>query len=106
MTTTAPAPTPTSYRTTELELAAFLKARGHRLLGAKMSGRFVGFDFDPAAISDVGNYFAGAETSARELFEAHRSLRALIQSVREHATQTNQIGTENTSNEQQSLPRR
>ena len=80
------------YKTTELELASFLKARGHRLASAKLDGRLVSFEFDPAASDDAANYFSGAETSARELFEAHRSLRALIQQVREHSTQ---IGSEN-----------
>jgi len=88
------------YKTTELELASFLKARGHRLTGAKMDGRFVSFEFDPAASADADNYFTGAEISARDLFEAHRSLRALIQQVREHSAQ--KIGSEHTSNEQQS----
>ena|SRR2546427_5781840 len=79
------------YKTTELELAAFLKARGHRLASAKLDSKFVSFEFESAAADDAANYFSGAETSARELFEAHRSLRALIQQVREHSTQ---IGTE------------
>jgi hypothetical protein len=35
----------TPYRTTELELAAFLKARGHRLLSAKQNGKMVTFEF-------------------------------------------------------------
>ena len=94
MTTT---PTQQPYKTAELELAAFLKSRGHRLISAKMAGRFVSFEFEPDAAGDADNYFSGAETSARELFEAHRSLRALIQQVREHSTQ---IGPENKSNEQ------
>jgi len=85
------------YRTTELELASFLKARGHRLSDARMDGRFVLFEFDPAASADADNYFTGVQTSARDLFEAHRSLRALIQQVREHSSQ--KIGPENTSNE-------
>ncbi len=73
-----------SYTTVELELAAFLKAAGHKLLGARPSGRLVEFAFDASAESAVEQYFAGAQLSARELFEAHRSLRALIQQVREH----------------------
>jgi hypothetical protein len=85
------------YRTTELELAAFLKARGRRLLSAKQTGKMVTFEFTPDAVDDVDNYFSGAESSARELFEAHRSLRALIQQVREHSSQ--KIGSEHTSNE-------
>lgn len=85
-----------SYKTAELELASFLKARGRRLLSAKMTGKFVTFEFEPDAAGDAEKYFSGAETSARELFEAHRSLRALIQQVREHSSQ---IGTEHNSNE-------
>jgi hypothetical protein len=100
--TTTPALQP--YRTTELELASFLKARGHRLTTAKMDGRFVSFEFDPAASADAENYFTGAETSARDLFQAHRALRALIQQVREHSSQQN--GTEPTRHEQHTrLPR-
>ena len=92
-----------SYKTTELELASFLKARGHRLTAAKMDGRFVSFEFDPAASADADNYFTGAEISARDLFEAHRSLRALIQQVREHSSQ--KIGTETTLHEHHANPR-
>jgi hypothetical protein len=80
-----------SYKTSELEIASFLKARGHRLTAARMDGRLVQFEFESAASSDVSGYFSGAQTPARELFEAHRSLRALIQQVREHSQQ---IGTE------------
>jgi hypothetical protein len=86
-----------AYRTSELEIASFLKARGHRLTAARLDGRFVVFEFDPAASTDVPTYFSCAETPARELFEAHRSLRAMIQQVREHASQKN--GTENTQHE-------
>ena len=81
-----------SYKTTELELAAFLKARGHRLASARLDGRVVSFEFNGEAASDVESYFAGAEVPARDLFEAHRGLRALIQQVREHEAQRN--GTE------------
>jgi len=93
------------YRTGELELAAFLKSRGHKLLAAKMTGRFVSFEFIATAAEDVDSYFGGAETSARELFEAHRSLRALIQQVREHASQIKN-GSDHTSNDHFSSPRR
>jgi|SRR5690348_10965879 len=83
------------YRTSELELASFLRARGHRLIAAKLDGRLVYFEFDSAASEDADMYFAGTEVSARELFEAHRSLRALIQQVREHSQQ---IGSEKKTN--------
>jgi hypothetical protein len=81
----------TQYKTTELELASFLKARGQRLLRTQLKGRLVEFYFPASAESAIEDYFAGAQLSARELFEAHRSLRALIQQVREHQSQ---IGTE------------
>jgi hypothetical protein len=73
-----------SYRTTELEVASFLKARGHRLLGASPTGRLVEFDFEPTAAGDVDSYIAGEAIPARDLFEAHRSLRAIIQQVKQH----------------------
>lgn len=81
----------TEYKTTELELASFLKAQGHKLLRAQLKNRLVEFSFPALAESAVEDYFAGAQLAARELFEAHRSLRALIQQVREHQSQ---IGTE------------
>jgi len=82
-----------AYKTSELEVASFLKARGHRLVFAKLEGRVVSFEFNGDAASDVESYFSGAEVAARDLFEAHRSLRALIQQVREHEAQC-QIGSE------------
>ena len=85
------------YHTTELEIAAFLKARGHRLTAARLDGRFVVFEFDPAATADVPTYFSGAETPARELFEAHRSLWAMIQQIKEHKISRNR--SENPTNE-------
>lgn len=75
------------YKTAELEVAAFLRARGHRLVSARLDGKVVAFEFNGDAASDVESYFAGAEVAARDLFEAHRSLRALIQQVREHEAQ-------------------
>jgi hypothetical protein len=77
----------TQYKTTELELASFLKAQGHKLLRAQLKNRLVEFYFPASAESAVEDYFAGAQLSARELFEAHRSLRALIQQVKSHNTQ-------------------
>lgn len=79
----------TSYRTTELEVAAFLKAKGHRLQAAEPQGRMVAFLFAPGADRDVDAYIGGEAVPARELFEAHRSLRALIQQVKENALQRN-----------------
>lgn len=78
------------YKTNELEIASFLKAAGHQLLGTELRGRLVEFSFDASAERGVESYFAGAQLAARDLFQAHRSLRALIQQVKSH---TNQIGT-------------
>jgi hypothetical protein len=76
-----------TYKTSELELASFLKTRGHKLVGAKPLGRIVEFAFNGDAADDLDAYIGGAEVSARELFEAHRSLRALIQQVKENQSQ-------------------
>ena len=82
------------YETSELELAAFLKARGHHLLSAKpVPGKgYVNFTFaDNGTCEDAQCYFEGAEISARELFTEHRGLRALIRKVKEYNAQ---IGSE------------
>jgi hypothetical protein len=76
-----------TYKTSELELASFLKTRGHKLMGARPLGRIVEFTFDGNAAGDLDAYIGVAEVSARELFEAHRSLRALIQQVKENQSQ-------------------
>jgi len=83
------------YKTNELELASFLKARGHEFLNAQLRGKLVEFHFDASAESAAEDYFAGAKLCARELFEAHRSLRTLIQQLKEHNAQ---IGTEKYGN--------
>ena len=75
-----------SYQTTELELASFLRALGKPLLSIRPEGRLVSFvfDCDPAEIEP---YFAGVAIPARDLFEAHRHLRTLIQQVKQHSNQ-------------------
>jgi hypothetical protein len=77
--------TTTVYRTAELELASFLKARGHKLLSLQPRGQIVEFTFPAEAAAEVEAYFAGLECPARDLFEAHRSLRALISLVKDHS---------------------
>jgi hypothetical protein len=77
-----------TYPTTELEVAAYLKARGHQVQEAIPQGRIVTFLFDDSVVPDVDAYFGGAHVSARDLFEAHRCLRALIQQVKEHKNYT------------------
>ena len=81
-----PTPHPT-YHTAELELAAFIKASGYPLCGAKLRGRLVEFIFNADAAEAAERYFAGAQLPCRDLFQVHRSLRALIQQVREHEAQ-------------------
>jgi hypothetical protein len=82
-----------NYRTTEIELAAYLKARGHRLLAANQEGRLVTFTFESGASAEADGYFLGSQVPARELFEAYRHLRVLIQQLRQHVT--HRIGEEN-----------
>jgi hypothetical protein len=84
------------YNTTELEIASFLKARGHKLLGAARQGYLVEFHFPDEAGEDVPRYIAGAEMPARDLFEAHRSLRALIAQVKQHNGAQRSYGHERT----------
>ena len=43
----------TTYKTSELELASFLKTRGHKLVAAKPQGRIVEFAFDGNAAGDL-----------------------------------------------------
>jgi hypothetical protein len=79
---------PTAYITTELELASFLRASGQYLLCALPRGRLIEFHFPREALEQVDAYFSGAQLPARDLFEAHRSLRALIQQVKERQNQS------------------
>ena len=76
------------YLTDNLELAAYLLSRGHRLIGAAPRGnRIVTFTFDGAAAvaEDVSRFFAGDAVPATRLFEHYRTLRAMIVSVRNAA---------------------
>ena len=76
------------YKTTELEVAAYLKSRGHKVIDARLDGRFVTFTFDEDAAREVTQYFCGALVCAQSLFESHRALRALIKQVKDHNEQT------------------
>jgi hypothetical protein len=84
--------TPNEYVTTELEIASFLKAAGQMLTSTLPRGRLVEFHFPQEALEHVDAYFSGAQLPARDLFEAHRSLRALIQQVKERQTQADRNG--------------
>ena len=75
------------FRTQNLELAAYLMARRHRLVGAIPSGRLVVFEFEPSAVADVSNFFSGSiPLPPITLFEHHRTLRSLIATVRNART--------------------
>jgi hypothetical protein len=79
-----------SYRTDNLELSAYLLARGHRLIGADPSGSLVTFVFESRAAEDVANFFAGTTPAGAgaapippiKLFEHHRTLRSMISTIR------------------------
>jgi hypothetical protein len=80
--------TPDTYRTDNLELASYLLARGHRLIGADPSAPLVAFVFEPGAVGDVANFFSGTTPPGTtpippvKLFEHHRTLRSMIATMR------------------------
>jgi len=90
-----------NYATTELEIAAFLRARGHDLVQARFLGRLVQFEFGPTAEPDVLAYIGGAQMAARDLFEAHRHLRTLVKQIKQHHYQNRTDTHENTSSTRQ-----
>ncbi len=71
-----------TYTTTDLELAAFLLARGSALLDSSRENNKTRFTLD-ACYDDALAYFRGEDSvSARALFSAWRSLRTLIEEQR------------------------
>jgi hypothetical protein len=79
---------PDTYCTDNLELASYLLARGHRLIGADPSCPLVAFVFEPRAAEDVANFFSGTTPAGTapippvKLFEHHRTLRSMIATIR------------------------
>lgn len=73
-------PHQTPFQTENLELSSFLLLRGHKLIGATpISAKIVSFEFEPAAVSDIANFYNGSIlVPPNKLFEAHRTLRSLI----------------------------
>ena len=67
--------TPTdTFRTESLELASYLLARGHRLIGTDRDDRLVIFVFHGDAVSDTASFFdASVALPPIKIFEAHRS---------------------------------
>ena len=68
------------YRTTDLNLAAFLVARGHGLLRVTpMPGSHQrAFCFAPGTKSEADEYYQGAQVGARTFANALRDLKARI----------------------------
>ena len=87
-----------TYRTDNLELAAYLLARGHRLIGADQTGQLVAFVFEPGAAEDVANFFSGttpigaAPIPPVKLFEHHRTLRSMIATMRGTSPRRRRVG--------------
>lgn len=78
-----------TFHTENLELAAYLLARGHRLVGAIPQSRLVVFEFAASAHADVANFFSGTiSLPPITLFEHHRTLRSLIATVRNSRTRS------------------
>jgi hypothetical protein len=85
-------PAPASrYATTELDIASYLVASGHRMVAAQPQGSLVEFVFDPSAAGDVESYFAGASLPVQEVFRAHRHLRTVVKQVKIHNGVTSHV---------------
>jgi hypothetical protein len=71
--------TDTNFQTTDLSLAAFLLARGHRViqLGGAAGGRRI-FSFPTEASAEALEFFQHASVPARAFANALRDLKALI----------------------------
>ncbi len=79
MNTMVPAPDASpSFITTDLDLAAYLKAIGRILVGTQSQGRFLAFIFDPSAKADAEMYLTGASAPAQAVLANYRELRTLI----------------------------
>lgn len=75
--------TPDTFRTESLELASYLLARGHRLIGTDREERLVIFVFPGEATADTASFFdASVALPPIKIFEAHRSLRMMLNMVR------------------------
>jgi hypothetical protein len=81
----------TPYITTELDIASYFTAMGHRMLDAQPQGSLVQFVFDPGVARDVEAYFAGATLPVQEVFRAHRHLRTVVKQVKIHNGVTSHV---------------
>jgi hypothetical protein len=76
--------TPDAFITTDLDLAAYLKTIGRRLIGNQRQGRFVAFIFEPAAKTDAEKYLTGSTAPAQSVLANYRELRTLIVNTERH----------------------
>jgi hypothetical protein len=75
---------PHEYPTRDLQLSAFLRARGHRLLRIDRSRhpRLLVFEWAPPIEDDARAYFADQPVGAQTLFDSYRALkRAMFEPV-------------------------
>jgi hypothetical protein len=66
------------FITTDLDLAAYLKTIGRKLVGTQPQGRFVAFHFEPSAKAEAEMYLTGATAPASAVLANYRELRTLI----------------------------
>jgi hypothetical protein len=67
-----------AYRTTDLNVSAFLLATGHQLVGLEGTGQQKMFLFHDGARDDVPKYFMGAKVTAREFAQALKTLKSAL----------------------------
>lgn len=84
-----------SFITTDLDLAAYLKTVGQRLVGTQRQGRFIAFMFESSAQADAERYQTGASAPARGVLANYRELRTLI--VNSERKQKNYVYESNVS---------
>ena len=69
----------TDYKTSDLQLAAFLATLGHRVVGVAGPRERRLFVFDSVPEADVTAFYGGAGVArARDLFRTYRDLRSLV----------------------------
>jgi hypothetical protein len=68
---------PREYPTRDLQLSAFLRARGHRLcrIDRTRHPRLLVFEWTPRIEDDARGYFADQPVGAQTLFDAYRALK-------------------------------
>jgi hypothetical protein len=73
------------FRTRDFPIAAFLLARGHRIVATTRSGNSIWFHFAPAASYEAPQYLADVEVPCRTFYAAIKELKSLIHGSRDLA---------------------